>query len=80
MSPLIVQSGKILQDWKTVDAPAIFKKGSMPKPGNDRPVSLTCVTCKVIECFVRDAIVAHLTENKLYTECQHRFRKKERSV
>ena len=54
---------------------AIFKKGTKSDPGNDRPVSLTCVACKLLESFVRNAVVDHRTDNNLYSECQHGFRK-----
>ena len=72
-----LESGKIPEDWKTADVTAIFKKGSKSEHGNYRPESLTCVACKVLESFVRDALVTHLTDNRLYiyTECQHGFRK-----
>ena len=64
-------------DLKTADVTGILNKRSKSEPGNYRPVRLACVACKVLESFVRDAIVTHLTENRLYAECQHGFRKKE---
>ena len=36
-------------DWKTATVTPIFKKGTRTEPGNYRPVSLTCVTCKILE-------------------------------
>ena len=39
---------------------AIFKKGTKSSPGNYRPVSLTCVICKLLESFIRDVIVDHM--------------------
>eukprot|EP00745_Piridium_sociabile_P028422 TRINITY_DN45753_c0_g1_i14.p1 TRINITY_DN45753_c0_g1~~TRINITY_DN45753_c0_g1_i14.p1 ORF type:complete len:133 (+),score=19.72 TRINITY_DN45753_c0_g1_i14:306-704(+) len=54
----------------------IFKKGSRTEPGNYRPVSLTCIVCKVLESIIRDAVVAHMNSCKLYTDCQHGFRQK----
>ena len=38
-------------------------------------VSLTCVTSKLLEFFIRDTVVKHMTDNGLYSECQHGFRK-----
>ena len=55
---------------------AIFKKGSKQDPGNYRPVSLTCITCKVLEALVRDSLVAYFNDNNLYSDCQHGFRQK----
>ena len=31
--------------------------------------------CKLLESFVRDAVVEHMTDNNLNSECQHEFRK-----
>ena len=71
---LSLQTGQLPSDWKKAEVTAIFKKGSKLEPGNYRPVSLTCVLCKVMESFIRDGIVNHFKENKLYADCQHGFR------
>ena len=75
-----LDSGKIPKDWKFAEVTAIYKKGNKTDPGNYRPVSLTSVCCKIMEQFVRDNIVDHMTENDLYNECQHGFRKKRSCV
>ena len=36
-----------------------FLKREQSDPGNYRPVSLTCVTSKLLESFVRDTVVKH---------------------
>ena len=54
---------------------AIFKKGNKMSPNNYRPVSLTCILCKVLESFVRDVVQDHMERLKLYCKCQHGFRK-----
>ena len=51
----------------------IFKKGSKGSPGNYRPVSLTCVLCKVMKSILRDAIVQHLEQYSLLRKSQHGF-------
>ena len=71
-----LEEGKLPDDWKTAEVTAIFKKGSKNDPGNYRPVSLTCVVCKVLETIIRDSIVNHFQDNDLYSKCQHGFRKK----
>ena len=71
-----LESGTIPDEWKTAEVTAIFKKGSKSDPGNYRPVSLTCVLCKILESIIRDIVVNHFTENSLYAKCQHGFRKK----
>ena len=42
-------------------------------PGNYRPVSLTCVLCKVMESLIRDVIVEHLSSHSLIRSSQHGF-------
>ena len=71
-----LQAGTLPDDWKTAEVTAIFKKGSRNEPGNYRPVSLTCVACKVLETIIRDSVVNYFQDNDLYTKCQHGFRKK----
>ena len=71
-----LESGTLPTDWKTADITAIFKKGTKSDPGNYRPVSLTCVLCKVLESIIRDEIVEHMTKQKLFSDCQHGFRRK----
>ena len=44
-----IDSGEIPEDWKSAEITPIFKKGSRNEPGNYRPVSLTCIVCKVME-------------------------------
>ena len=63
------------KDWKETLVTAIFKKGTRSDPGNYCPVSLTSIVCKVLESLIRDTIVDHTNINKLYTECQHGFKK-----
>jgi hypothetical protein len=71
-----IETGIVPNDWKTADVTAIFKKGSKSEPGNYRPVSLTCIVCKVLESIIRDTITSHFYDNKLYAKCQHGFRGK----
>ena len=65
--------GTVPPIWKTANVCPIFKKGTKTDPGNYRPVSLTCVICKVMESVLRDSIVEHLTVNKLIRDSQHGF-------
>ena len=71
-----LEKGLIPADWKQAEVVAVFTKGTKSDPGNYRPVSLTSVICKVLESFVRDAIVKHMNDHNLYANCQHGFRKK----
>ena len=68
------KEGKLPSDWKQAEITAIFKKGSRSSTNNYRPVSLTCILCKVMESFVRDKIQNHMEGLDLYCKCQHGFR------
>ncbi len=58
------REGGIPRDWRTANVTPIFKKGKRDDPANYRPVSLTCVICKILESIVRDRIIDHLDRNK----------------
>ena len=51
-----------------------FKKGSKLQAVNYRPVSLTCITCKLFEHIIRKHILAHLEDHTILTDLQHGFR------
>jgi len=68
-----LKEGRIPDDWRTANITAIFKKGDRKAPGNYRPVSLTSILCKLMEQFVKESIVEHITLNKLVCEEQHGF-------
>ena len=43
------------EEWKTANVRPIHKKGGKRDPGNYRPVSLTCIPCKIQEACIMDA-------------------------
>lgn len=70
---LSIRSGKIPSEWKLANVVPVYKKGSKSLPGNYRPISLTCVLCRVMESFLKDTIMNHLLENNLLSPRQHGF-------
>ena len=62
--------------WKEASDTAIYKKGNKQMATNYRPVSLTSVSCKVLEYFVRQEIVDHMKRNYLFTPFQYGFRER----
>ena len=71
-----LDSGKLLHIWKKANASPIFKKGDKSDPTNYRPISLTCVLCKVLEHIVASSLTKHLTNSNILFELQHGFREK----
>ena len=69
----ILTSHDVPEDWRTAIITAIFKKGSKSDPGNYRPVSLTCIICKILESIIYDFIIEHLIKNNLLTKSQYGF-------
>ena len=45
-------TGNIPQQWRFASITALFKNGDRKFAGNYRPVSLTCILCKVMENIV----------------------------
>ncbi|KAL8614437.1 hypothetical protein ACOMHN_007773 [Nucella lapillus] len=68
-----LEDGQVPQDWRTATVSPIFKKGSRLQPCNYRPVSLTCILCKVMEKLIRENVIKHLDENVLISRQQHGF-------
>ena len=71
-----LKQGQLPNDWKHANITPVFKKGARSAPANYRPISLTCICCKILEHIVSSSIYAHLEENKILSDVQHGFRKK----
>ena len=70
-----MDEGVVPEDWRKANITPIFKGGSKMVPGNYRPVSLTCVICKVMESIIKEDMVHHLTTHSLIRLSQHGFMK-----
>ena len=70
---LSMRTSAVPTDWKQALITPIFKKGNKALPGNYRPVSLTCIVCKVMEKMIRVKIVQHLERSNLISPHQHGF-------
>ena len=76
-----LQTGKLPADWRKARVTPVFKKGTKSSAANYRPMSLTCILCKVIEqaYFARSIasnVVKHLNAHGLLYDLQHGFREK----
>ena len=70
-----LREGQIPDDWKKAIVAPVFKKGSKNLAENYRPVSLTCVCCKLLEHIICSHIRSHLDNYSVLSKLQHGFRK-----
>ena len=66
-------TAKLPVDWRVGTISPIFKTGDRRHPGNYRPVSLTSISCKILESFVRDALLDHFMIHDALSEDQYGF-------
>ena len=68
-------SGIVPEEWRHALVTPIYKKGEHYNPANYRPVSLTCIVCKLLEHIVVSSVMQHFEKNNILTDNQHGFRK-----
>ena len=68
-----LRSKTLPMEWKHARVSAIYKKNNKTIPLNYRPVSLTCILCKIMESIIRDHIVIHMVKNNLFSPKQFGF-------
>ena len=71
-----LQTGKLPADWMTANVMPVFKKGDKSLAENYRPISLTCILCKVLEHILASNIIRHLDGQGILYDLQHGFREK----
>ena len=71
-----LKQGKVPHDWKTASVTPIFKKGNHSNHANYRPVSLTSVCCKTLECIIHANFMEHLKRLDILSNCQYGFHAK----
>ena len=69
-----ISTGEIPEDWAAAWITPVFKKGPRSDPANYRPVSLTCISCKLLEHILCTHIRSHLDRHNILTPCNHGFR------
>ena len=67
---------KIPSDWRHARVAPIYKSGKndRSKPANYRPISLTSISCKVLEHIMCSNLMGHLDKRHILTDFQHGFR------
>ena len=71
-----LDSGQVPHDWTKACVTPIFKKGDRSDPINYRPISLTCILCKVMEHIVASNLSRHFEQNDILYDLQHGFRER----
>ena len=71
-----LRTGIVPQDWRTALVSPVYKKGGHYEPINYRPVSLTCIPCKIMEHVIVSNIMKHLEDQDILCDEQHGFRRK----
>ena len=68
-------SGSLPTDWVKANVHPLFKKGVKTSPENYRPISLTCICCKLMEHILHSHISKHLSKMHILNPNQHGFLK-----
>ena len=71
-----LNTGEVPRDWKEANIVPLFKKGDTHKAANYRPVSLTSITCKILEHIIHSNIMKHFDDHQILCDNQHGFRKR----
>lgn len=73
MFSLSIQTGELTDIWQVDSVTPIFKKGQPSDPANYRPITLTCVACKLLETGIKTNLLNHLLRNNVISSSQHGY-------
>ena len=65
--------GKTPDEWKSSIVTPIYKSGLPSVVSNYRPISLTCVCCKIMERVINTNLLSYLRKHNFITNAQHGF-------
>ena len=71
-----LETSEVPSAWRKQWVSPIYKKGLRSDPANYRPVSLTCITSKLMEHVVCKHVRKHLDIHNILSPFQHGFRAK----
>ncbi len=66
-------SSKVPSVWKHAIVTPVFKKGNAGDANNYRPISLTCVCCKIMKTIIKKHVLHYLLLHKKISKQQHGF-------
>ena len=68
-----LETGEVPPDWRSANVSPVYKKGDRHKAENYRPISLTCICCKLMEHIITSHIMNHADKNNILYPLQHGF-------
>ena len=71
-----LDQGLVPPDWKEGNIVPLYKKGDRALPENYRPITLTSISCKILEHVVHSNIMTHFDKFNVLDNAQHGFRKR----
>ena len=69
-----LDTGTLPLDWRNANVTPVFKKVDRHLAENYRPVSLTTVTCKILEHIICSHMLKHFDKHNILTSLNHGFR------
>ena len=70
-----IVTGLTPENWKNALICPTFKKGDLNEPSDYRPISLLPIMSKVLERIIADQLYEYISDNQLFSNTQHGFRK-----
>ena len=67
------RSSLVPDEWRLTTVIPVFKRGYPSNPNNYSPISLTCLSCKILESIIKDHMISFLNANNLLLANQHGF-------
>ena len=61
-----MHTGRIPLVWKTALVCPVFKKGLRKLPSKYRPISQTCISCKVLESIIASSMISFLRTHDIF--------------
>ena len=71
----LMSVGAVPELWMTAIVVPVFKGGIATSVSNYRPISLTCVSSKIMEKIIVEQMTYHLVDNGMLSGAQHGFLK-----
>ena len=71
-----VNNGVFPVDWVSANVTPVYKKGDKQCVSNYRPISLTCILCKVLEKIIHHKLYSLLESCHVLSDAQFGFRAK----